>query len=890
MGKVIKQTDDGLPVFGNDDSDVLVVSNDENGLPVFSKKKAASNGGGNGLNQPSPSQSQSPLQSGSVKTFDEPALKLSDGGVPANGTPAQTAPSQNIDFDKLNAQHGIVAPTSEEKIASAASEEKVQEKVANKAEAIKNTLSRKYGDTPNINSPEYRKEFNTLQKQLNDGDVVLTHAKDGKPFVVRSQGFLESAGKTLVESFKAPLEGLKLQNMDGKELADYLDKKSAEQPYLEESAPSPLLGELGSATGGFPKIAGEFSLNEAVPYLGTALATADAEASSTGFKTAELYQKNLKELTDNGVPLEEARIEAADKAKKDAPLAAAPDALLTAALGEYGADTKGISDAAQTFKQTLIKSGESIGKFGVLGGTAGVSEAGIEKAQGYDISMKDALDKFGEEGFQYATMDAMFKILPVASKLPSAAYRAWKEYMTKIPAPQFLDEINNQVKNGTLSQDEADKAAANLGGYVKAKNKTIPTGNVEKDGLITELVQKKLKLEEDKKTLDPNFHKEKDKQIADIDSKINLVKYSKRPIETDDITGEFNLNPKTHDELTAKEKEGIVVPKEYGGTEVEEVGGKGEDAEKKYKPTAYFTENKGKLELKQPIEVGDKTYSDKQKAQEAADKALKQHYYENGLHDSGKPQKKQQDNGLQLQKEEETSKVTEPATAGAGGETAPDKTEATVNEKPLSRDEVKSLHDNLTPEQKQEYLDQELEGKGDEYLKSLNNGKTLPNAAAEEKPKEEPQAEVVQPEAVEGNKSGNEKATEQPTTEEIKQLGEVHKNLAAQYLKKHTELVKQGLRGDELNNHPELVAIKSQMDKIEQAFQNDFKSPEQPTKLKEIEDKYTSDIHEANKADLKLDLVPDEDLSKHEDARKLRKKQQDIVKRLSKLQELVKCK
>src|SRR4051812_48639768 len=59
------------------------------------------NPSGNGLNQPSPSQSQSPLQSGSVKTFDDPALKLSDGGVPANDTPAQTAPTQNIDFNKL---------------------------------------------------------------------------------------------------------------------------------------------------------------------------------------------------------------------------------------------------------------------------------------------------------------------------------------------------------------------------------------------------------------------------------------------------------------------------------------------------------------------------------------------------------------------------------------------------------------------------------------------------------------------------------------------------------------------------------------------------------------------------------------------------------------------
>ena len=38
MGKSIRNTDDGLPIFSNDE-DVLTVTHNDDGLPVFSKKK-----------------------------------------------------------------------------------------------------------------------------------------------------------------------------------------------------------------------------------------------------------------------------------------------------------------------------------------------------------------------------------------------------------------------------------------------------------------------------------------------------------------------------------------------------------------------------------------------------------------------------------------------------------------------------------------------------------------------------------------------------------------------------------------------------------------------------------------------------------------------------------
>jgi hypothetical protein len=59
-----------------------------------------------------------------------------------------------------------------------------------------------------------------------------------------------------------------------------------------------------------------------------------------------------------------------------------------------------------------------------------------------------------------------------------------------------------------------------------------------------------------------------------------------------------------------------------------------------------------------------------------------------------------------------------------------------------------------------------------------------------------------------------------PTTQEIQQINEVHKNLFNQYSKKQAELIKAGLRGSDLENNPELVDIKNQMTKIEDYFKD----------------------------------------------------------------------
>jgi hypothetical protein len=106
--------------------------------------------------------------------------------------------------------------------------------------------------------------------------------------------------------------------------------------------------------------------------------------------------------------------------------------------------------------------------------------------------------------------------------------------------------------------------------------------------------------------------------------------------ETDNLTGERLTPAKTYEDLSGKEKAGIIVPKEYGTAEVKESG---EGENKTFKPIATIAEKKGGLVIDHPIDIDTegKTFTDKAKAQAAADKALAQHYYENGMYDGLKP-------------------------------------------------------------------------------------------------------------------------------------------------------------------------------------------------------------------------------------------------------------
>ena len=542
-----------------------------------------------------------------------------------------------IDFNKLNAMKGgSMQATKEQKDLLSYGKNIEKEQIKQRDELIENTLKRKYkelGKTVNSNSPEYKKDFDNTLKALEEGDIVLTKSKSGERTTTRGAGFLESIGLGLKHSFSAPMEAVKLEMLDGKELADYLDQKERDAPEIESSKPSGFGGAIGEAVGAFPKVGGLFSINYAVPGLGTGLAAAEAELSSTGAHIEQLYHMRLNELVNGGMPFEEARIQAATEAKKDAPLAAAPDAIMTAALGNMGADVKGLNDAAKTFKNTLIESGKNVGKMAAMGGASEVARAGIEKAQGYDITTEEALDKFGEGAYNWATMDAMFRIAPIAGKLPGAVRSAWKNYMAKVPEPIVQEFTSQMGEEGVAVKEAIDK-------YKKADEVIPDKYSDEQRMVIADLIQARNDLKEKSAKGDEAFKEDNDLQIQNINNAIEAAKNTQYPqnIHVDNITGETIGEQKPFEELTTREKQGIVIPKEYGEADVKEIG---EGENKTYKPVATYIEKDGALEISKPIKIEDaKTYTSKEAAQKAADEALARKYYEEVLPNNQKPQKK----------------------------------------------------------------------------------------------------------------------------------------------------------------------------------------------------------------------------------------------------------
>ena len=133
------------------------------------------------------------------------------------------------------------------------------------------------------------------------------------------------------------------------------------------------------------------------------------------------------------------------------------------------------------------------------------------------------------------------------------------------------------------------------------------------------------------------------------------------------------------------------------------------------------------------------------------------------------------------------------------------------------RNETISYYDNLS---KQSQKNEET---------SFDDGKITP---AEEIVTEEVTPTEI--EVTEEVKPTEVKEQVKPTTQEIQQINEVHKNLFNQYSKKQAELIKAGLRGSDLENNTELVDIKNQMTKIEDYFK-DNKIPQPSEKVKPTE-------------------------------------------------------
>mgnify|MGYP006921330279 CR=1 FL=1 len=292
--------------------------------------------------------------------------------------------------------------------------------------------------------------------------------------------------------------------------------------------------------------------------------------------------------------------------------------------------------------QFLRNQPQSMAEIGVLSATGSAGGDEIKKSLGVPITSGEMWDKAGKQMNSGAIMQLAFNVAHGVMSAPKYVTAQANEVLAKVN-PEALQKLQEDaVNSGQLSQEQVDATNKNLQDYKAARAK-IPesqTHDEERTAVIAGLIQKKANLEKAKTNVDKSYHKEIDDQIEAANQRIELAKNSPDPIkyaESDDVDGSINFTPKDYQSLSKPEKEGVVVPKDYGEADVIETG---EGENKKYTPKATYIEKKGGLEIKKTITIEGESFKDKSKAQDAADNALREHFYENGLSDNLKPEKK----------------------------------------------------------------------------------------------------------------------------------------------------------------------------------------------------------------------------------------------------------
>ena len=467
--------------------------------------------------QPSP-QSKLPLEGFSQKQID-----LLKKGV--------EKPVQSVSQKKSS---GLVVPTNLPKQEAIAYENEL--KINNAAVNTLTDIYNKKGLKFDSSKPDAQKQIQEYVDKARNEDLSKVMGKDGKEYLVRSQGFFESAANSLVRSIKQPIESTEINFTDSPEkLADLLDKKIEEEPNVPEEAPSQFTGYFGELVGGLPKL---IALT-AIPYVGQSAMVGEMYYNALANQRRTLYQRGLQEGMD--------RLSAAKKAMEVAPSAAIPDALVAAVMAK-GVGGAGASVLPNAAKQSFIKAAgnnlKGVAKVSAVGGFSEYERSKIQQRAGYNVTDAEAIENTLRGAGDYALMDGAFKLMHSGPKVLSSAA---KNLLSNIPA-EILNFVAKQYPDGERTLEETKKFAetkAKVKDYVPEEKIASVTGLTEKtDNLkkdIKDLEEKKKNVPSSIVTEIDNQIKNKNKEVEFYDNQIKKVLESKDETgiseEIDDVTG-----------------------------------------------------------------------------------------------------------------------------------------------------------------------------------------------------------------------------------------------------------------------------------------------------------------------------------------------------------------
>lgn len=439
-------------------------------------------------------------------------------------------------------------------------------------EAALNTLTDLYkqkGLKFDISKPAAQKQLQDYINKEKSNDLVKVVGKDGKEYLTRGTGFFETAAKAFGKSIIDPFESAQINFTNNpSELADLLDKKSAEEPKIPESAPSKFTGYLGGLVGGLPKMAALL----AIPVFGESAMVIDMYHNSMANQRKELYERGKEQGLS--------REQAAKKAMQTAPTTAIPDAamgyLMARGVGAGGkiaeevTATTGKNILPTAAKKSFIDASAKLGKeAAIMGAMGGGSELGrglLEKQAGYDVSSEELSQRALSGASEWALMHSAFKLMHVA---PKAIASAAKNLLSYVPKP-ILEAEAETHPDGKQTLDEVEKFAntkTKVANLVPEEKVASVTGLTEKiDNIKTDIAD----LEEKKKTVPNSVAEEINNQIKDKNKEIDFYDNQvKKVINSKDITG---INEEI-DDVTGQKFGEIpkIEPKNFSKMSIEEL-------------------------------------------------------------------------------------------------------------------------------------------------------------------------------------------------------------------------------------------------------------------------------------------------------------------------------
>ena len=397
---------------------------------------------------------------------------LKKGVDPNKNIPAPTKEEERVVKSLgIKPMTGVIVPTN-----LPVSEQKKYESELVKKDAVVNTLMNTYkvkGLKFDPESPIGKKQIDSYLDNLRNNDLVLVEGKDKKPYLTRSQSTLETFGKSIFNSIKAPIEAVKVNTMnDPQDFADYMNEKIKNEPNIPESAPSGASGYVSELAGGLPKLAALFS----IPYFGEAAMVTEMYHTSLANQREQLYRKGIQQGLND--------IDAATQAMQSAPITAIPDAAMGVVLGRGFSGGSIVPEAPKkVLVDALMKYAKGTARVSGAGGLSENARAGLEELEGYKLEEGERAERTLTGASDWAIMHTAFDrggwMLKNAPKFVSSAY---KNFLTNIPKP-ILEAEAAKYPNGKEILDQVES-------FAETKRDIQDLVPEEKVGSVTGLTQK----------------------------------------------------------------------------------------------------------------------------------------------------------------------------------------------------------------------------------------------------------------------------------------------------------------------------------------------------------------------------------------------------------------